>query len=129
ILGRSIFEFIHPDYTYNIKNQIGRALINLNCGGSPFEIKIYNLEGEEIDVEVVNVGFMSENSVQVMAIIRDITERKKAEELKEIMKENERQLEEAKEYDRIKNEFFSNISHEFRTPLNVLLGTLKLMEI
>lgn len=129
ILGRSIYEFIHPDYTYNIKNQIGRALINLNCGGSPFEIKIYNLEGEEIDVEVVNVGFMSENSVQVMAIIRDITERKKAEELKEIMKENERQLEEAKEYDRIKNEFFSNISHEFRTPLNVLLGTLKLMEI
>lgn len=129
VIGRSIYDFVHPDYTYNIMNQVSRALININSPGIPFEFKMYDLEGEEIDVEAVNVGFMDENNVQVMAIIRNITERKKAEEMKIAFKEHEKQLEEARQYDRIKNEFFANISHEFSTPINVLLGTLQLIEL
>jgi len=129
VIGRSLYEFVHPDYTYNVMNQVSRALININSPGIPFEFKVIDLEGEEIDVEAVNVGFMSENCVQVMAIIRNITERKKAEELKMAIKEHEKQLEEAKQYDKIKNEFFANISHEFSTPINVLLGTLQLIEL
>ncbi|MCX8131814.1 MAG: HAMP domain-containing histidine kinase [Clostridia bacterium] len=43
-------------------------------------------------------------------------------------KDNERLLKEAIEYDRLKTELFTNISHEFRTPLNVILGTIQLLE-
>ncbi|HEX2946717.1 MAG TPA: FIST N-terminal domain-containing protein [Clostridia bacterium] len=43
--------------------------------------------------------------------------------------ENKRLVQEAMEYDKLKSEFFSNISHEFRTPINVILGTLQLMEL
>lgn len=129
VTGKSLYEFIHPDYVYNVKSQIGRACVNLNQAGMPFDVKIISHNRIETDVEMINIGFNNGNDIQVMAIIRDITERKRSEELKMAMKENERLLVEAKEYDRIKNEFFANISHELRTPLNVILGTLQLLDI
>lgn len=36
-------------------------------------------------------------------------------------------LEEAVKIECVKNEFFANISHEFKTPLNIILGTMQLI--
>lgn len=44
----------------------------------------------------------------------------------EIEKEK-RILEEAIKLETVKNEFFSNISHEFRTPINIILGTMQVI--
>lgn len=52
--------------------------------------------------------------------IRDIT--KDVEE-----QEKRKQLEEAVALESIKNEFFANMSHEFKTPLNIILGTMQLI--
>lgn len=42
--------------------------------------------------------------------------------------ENEnRKLEKAVQLEIVKNEFFSNISHEFRTPINIILGTMQVI--
>ncbi|MGL6108341.1 PAS domain S-box protein [Romboutsia sp.] len=51
---------------------------------------------------------------------KDITEDKYIEEQKKT-------LEEAIQLESIKNEFFANISHEFKTPLNIILGTMQLL--
>jgi PAS domain S-box-containing protein len=55
------------------------------------------------------------NPLYYVRQIQDITEVKKAYE--------------AIEYDKLRSEFFANISHEFRTPLNIILNSIQLFDI
>lgn len=50
-------------------------------------------------------------------------------ELKEIeLKESNKMLGEALEYNKLRTEFFSNISHELKTPLTIILSALQLLD-
>lgn len=52
----------------------------------------------------------------------DKDKEKKAEIIK-------KEIEEIAEHDKIKTEFFGNISHEFKTPLNVIISAIQLLEL
>jgi signal transduction histidine kinase len=60
---------------------------------------------------------------------RDITATKRAIALEEEVKARQKLLDEIQEYDKLKTNFFSIISHEFRTPLNIILGAIQLLNL
>jgi PAS domain S-box-containing protein len=66
--------------------------------------------------------FVNMDEQQLLAIVRDITERKRQEELLRANIERERQLSE------LKSRFITLMSHEFRTPLAIILTSGDLLE-
>jgi signal transduction histidine kinase len=62
------------------------------------------------------------------AIDREAELKDKNMELENIVREF-KEKEEKLEYDKLKTEFFANISHEFKTPLNILMGAMQLLEL
>lgn len=117
---------------FNVMKLIGKDYIKkfmqynkLVCeGGRIGKIKeeIVCFDGNRIMVEVsctkVNIG--GENLI--LSIIKNISKQIKAEE-------NERKLIEAKNKDKLRGEFFANISHELRTPINVIYSSLQVMQM
>ncbi len=128
LLKKLIYDFI-PQSLQRLAARRLRSIIKeeyrVNAVG---ELTLVNLKGELLDLEVTGLRMPNRNST-IILILRDITSRKHAEELKLNLEEKNKSLDKVIEYDRIKTDFFSNISHEFKTPLNVILGTLQLLNL
>ena len=60
---------------------------------------------------------------------RDITANRRTIALEEEAKVYLKRMEEIQQYDKLKTHFFSTVSHEFRTPLNIILGAIQLLKL
>lgn len=89
-----------------------------------------NVEGRHGYIEINCIGIYDNNHLKhIFCASKDVETNKQMDEMKEIFVENMRLLNEVVEFDKMRTEFFSNVSHEFKTPINVLIGALKLMEM
>lgn len=139
-------EYVNPKFTdvtgYTFKKVIGKNPKILKSGGQSekFYKNIYDtlLSGNEWQGEFLNKkksGELYWESASIspikneiggithfLAVKEDITERKKIQE------ELVRSKEEAEEASKLKSSLLANMSHEFRTPLNGILGFSQLLK-
>jgi len=78
LIGRPVLDFVHPEHRAVVGERIRRML---ETGGSVelIEEKFVRLDGQVIDVEVAATAIPYRGRTAVMVVVRDITERKRAE--------------------------------------------------
>ena len=89
--------------------------------GRTLEIEAKRKNGSIFPVELSISSARMNDSWYSVGIIRDITERKRAE--RDIVEASEA----AENASRTKSEFLTNMSHEMRTPLNTIIGATNLL--
>lgn len=114
LLGKSIYQFIPESQHEAVRERLN----NLSKTGSigPLEQQWYTLQGNLIDTEVVATYMLLDNEPVVQMIIRDISERKKNEELL---------INSEKLY--VAGQLAAGIAHEIRNPLTAIKGFLQLL--
>jgi hypothetical protein len=119
LLGEPLWKFMHPDDIQNLYEKVKKSY-KKGKGRASFRFK--KRKGGYIWLDVVGVAFHTKyNERLILAISRDISERKKFEEL--IQKENRR----LKNLDKMRKNFISRVSHELKTPMTSIYGAIQLM--
>jgi PAS domain S-box-containing protein len=117
LTGQPVFDYVHPNdreylrYIFRSLPQTGVAR-GICCR--------FQYPGGGIGYWESNLSYVQENQTTV-AVARDITG------MREVESRN-LELEKTIAIERLKTSFLSNISHEFKTPLNVILSSADLIE-
>src|SRR5581483_1069213 len=87
LLGKSIWEILHPDSVAIIRQRLHQIRTE---GRAPLlqEIKLIRLDGQLIDVEVAGAAIRYQGQPAVQAVIREIGERRRAEEAQRATEES-----------------------------------------
>jgi len=109
---------------------INDKIIWENSKGIRYEKEIFDSTGEKLVFDIYKIPILYENDSKkaIVTLGHDITYLKKNKELKEKAEQRLRILSKMKEYDNLRKEFFANISHELRTPINIIASSLQYID-
>jgi PAS domain S-box-containing protein len=99
-----------------------------NLRNQRFEFRAMTKHGKMLDVEVSTAPIQYNNRDATLGVLRDMTEQKKAkDQLEKTNIKLKRAIRDLQQLVKLKTEFANNVSHEFRTPLTIIVGYVDLL--
>lgn len=126
LVGRPVLENFHPDDRASAAESI-RRVRELGEPLVALEGRILRLDGTPVDVDVVRAPFGEDGRTAIHVVLRDITERKRAQEVMRRLNEEleERVVARTAELERAYKDleaFSYSVSHDLRAPVRAVTG-------
>lgn len=112
IIGKKDYDLSTNDYNINIYKEADNKVIKHKLT-TVYEIYLERREADKyIEITKVPLWDYKKKVTGIIGIVIDLTERKATE----------------RELEKLRLDFFSNLTHEFRTPLNLIFSSVQLIE-
>lgn len=129
VIGMMLHELFTPHEDYrelyetNVKNMDITGIRSLTE-----EKFIRQKDGELMYLETISSFVENNGCKEILVVFKDISEKKKIQEMYERAEKKKKRLQEKNEYAKLRTEFFANLSHELRTPVNIIYSAIQLFE-
>ncbi len=126
--GKGFVLFANPAAEGMFGRQPG-GLVGIEVGLSVLShedefVSILGAEGYRPQTEIKSVEIEWEGEQAYLVSIRDISERRRVEELNRLLEAERMVSGKMRELDRLKNEFVQTVTHELRTPVTILRSAI-----
>lgn len=118
MIGVELGAFVYPEDREITENVMASLKTRSVVRG--FSNRMVCKNGEVVSLET-NVKYVRETQ-KIIAVGRDVTEQREIEA-------RNLELEKTIALEKLKSEFFANMSHEFKTPLNIIISSLDLIKL